>query len=91
MAHHVQHGGLHLRRFWRVACKITFEGRQVQARRTEFFSDGIICAHGASDQATRKLALKVIFRREPTLKAVLLAAMEVKNFHALNLRQKHRP
>ena len=55
--------------------------QQIQPGRTQSLGDVIIATHGACQQATLELILKILLTAKPTLKGVAEAARKVKHFH----------
>lgn len=55
--------------------------KQIQPGRTQSLGDVIIATHGACQQTTLELILKILLTAKPTLKCVAEAARKVKHFH----------
>jgi len=66
-----------VRRFMARGVAVPSRGVQVQAWGAEFFGDLCITAQGACEQATRELALVIVFGAKPAFKHMVLAALKV--------------
>lgn len=62
-------------------CGVVILWKQIQPGRTQPLGDVVVPTHGACQQATLELILKILFTAKPTLKGVAEAARKVKHFH----------